>query len=172
MTNSKNLRRSDCTQSMYILPVVALMLMLLFVCTSPAKGANGKYISADTAVKVVKVKGHAKGVINYKEKVYNHVKKMPSFPGGKAKLMEYLHSNLVYPQKASEERIMGGVLLQFVVRKSGNITNVCVLRSISPEIDAEAVRLVESMPKWIPGEKSGVPVNVKYILRVDFILNK
>ena len=172
MTNSKNLRRSDCTQSMYILPVVALMLMLLFVCTSPANCANGNfYVNGDTAVRVVKVKGYANG-INYNEKVYNHVKNMPSFPGGKAKLMEYLHNNLVYPQKASEARIMGGVLLQFIARKSGNITNVCVLRSISPEIDAEAVRLVESMPKWVPGEKNGVPVNVKCRLRIDFILNK
>ena len=84
MTKSKNLRRSDCTQSMYILPFVALMLMLLFVCTSPANCANGNfYVNGDTTV-----------------------------------------------------------------------------------------RLVESMPKWIPGEKNGVPVNVKCRLRIDFILNK
>ncbi len=169
--NLKKTGKSNYTQYGQIASLVVLMA-LIFVCSTSAKSTNNFiYEKVDSTVKVVKVKGYTNG-INYKERVYDHVKKMPSFPGGRLMLNKYLHDNLVYPHQAAEKKIMGKVVIQFIVRKNGCITNACLLRSVEPEIDAEAIRLVESMPKWIPGEKNKRPVNVKYTLYVDFILDK
>ena len=89
------------------------------------------------------------------EKPYEAVEQMPTFPGGETELMKFIRDNLKYPVIAQENGIQGRVILRFVVSKTGAIDNVTVLRSLDPTCDKEAIRVVKSMPKWIPGKQNG-----------------
>jgi TonB family protein len=102
--------------------------------------------------------------------VFGVVEQMPAFRGGDAALMKYLAENTHYPEEAKEKGVQGRVVVNFVVEKDGSITDVKVVRSIDPLLDKEAVRVVETMPKWIPGKQSLVPVRVGYVLPVSFKL--
>ena len=103
-------------------------------------------------------------------KVYDVVEKMPSFPGGMPALFEYLCNNVHYPKVAEEKKVEGRVIVTFVVGKDGSISNAELVRSVSEELDAEAIRVVSSMPKWQPGTQNGKPVNVKFTVPVTFKL--
>ncbi len=98
------------------------------------------------------------------------VEQKPSFPGGEAEMYRWLSSNIVYPPAASEEGVQGRVVVEFVVGKDGSITNVRVVRPRHPALDREALRIVQAMPKWIPGRNNGQPVKVTYTLPVTFRL--
>lgn len=104
------------------------------------------------------------------EEVFTIVEEMPAFPGGEAKLFEYLGKNIKYPQIAKEAGISGVVYVNFVVGAQGNITDVKVLRGIGGGCDEEAVRVVKNMPKWKPGKQRGKPVKVSYNLPIRFSL--
>ena len=103
-------------------------------------------------------------------KVFDVVEQMPSFPGGPSALMQYLSSNIKYPVVAEENGVQGRVVCTFVVEKDGSITDVSVVKSVDPSLDKEAVRVVKSMPKWIPGKQNGSAVRVKYTVPVTFRL--
>ncbi len=103
-------------------------------------------------------------------KVFDVVEQMPSFPGGMSALMNYLNNNIKYPVIAEENGIQGRVIVQFIVGKDGHISNVKVAKSVDPSLDKEAVRVVKSMPKWIPGKQNGQAVTVRYTLPVTFRL--
>ena len=102
--------------------------------------------------------------------VFEVVEQMPSFPGGDAALMSFLSKNIHYPAIAEENGIQGRVVATFVVERDGSITDVKVVKSIDPSLDKEAVRVLKSMPKWIPGRQNGSPVRVKYTVPVTFRL--
>ena len=102
--------------------------------------------------------------------VYDVADVMPSFPGGQAALMQYLAKNIKYPVVAEENGIQGRVICTFVVGKDGSISNVQVMKGVDPSLDKEAVRVVSSMPNWIPGKQNGQSVNVKYTVPVMFKL--
>lgn len=104
------------------------------------------------------------------EEIFTIVEEMPSFPGGEAKLFEYLGKNIKYPQIAKEAGISGIVYVTFVVDSNGNITDVQVLRGIGGGCDEEAMRVVKNMPKWTPGKQRGKPVKVRYNLPIRFSL--
>ena len=101
-------------------------------------------------------------------KVYDMVEKMPSFPGGSEALKEYLKKNTRYPNP--DACIQGRVVVVFVVDEKGNLSDVKVARSVEPSLDAEAVRVVKSMPRWNPGMQNGKAVKVRYTLPVTFRL--
>jgi len=105
-----------------------------------------------------------------KPEIFSHVEVPPSFPGGDAELMKWLQSNMNYPVVAAEQGIQGRVILRFVVGPDGTVGNVEVQRSLDPSCDKEAVRVVQRMPKWIPGRQNGNPVFVYYTLPVLFRL--
>jgi len=98
------------------------------------------------------------------------VEQMPSFPGGPGALMKYLAKHIKYPELAKESGIQGRVFINFVVEPDGTIDHVKVLRGIGGGCDEEAVRVVKSMPKWIPGKQRGKPVRVSFNLPVKFTL--
>lgn len=105
------------------------------------------------------------------EEVYEVVEKMPKFPdGGMSGLMKYLSANIRYPEAAHKAGTQGRVTVQFVVGKDGSIGNVGILRGVDPNLDAEAIRVISSMPKWKPGTQKGEPVNVRYTVPVMFRL--
>lgn len=95
---------------------------------------------------------------------------MPEFPGGWAALLEYLQENLVYPEEAAEGNVQGKVIVQFIVDSIGNIGNVKVVRPVNDLLDAEAMRVVKTFPRFTPGRQDGKAVNVRYTLPVNFKL--
>lgn len=105
-----------------------------------------------------------------KETIYSIVEVMPTFEGGEEAMFEYLNRNIRYPVVAQENGIQGRVVCGFVVRKDGSITNIEVLRGVDPSLDKEAIRVIQSMPKWIPGKNRGADVSVNYRMPVTFRL--
>ena len=99
------------------------------------------------------------------DKVFDVVENMPEFNGGMGALMQYLSDNIRYPE---EKDIQGRVIVSFVVDKDGSISNAQVVKSVHPSFDAEALRIINNMPKWIPGTQNGKPVNVKYVVPINF----
>ena len=104
------------------------------------------------------------------EEIFMRVEKAPSFPGGQKAMMEYLMKNIKYPAVCQEAGISGRVIVSFVVNKDGTIQNVEVIRGVHEKLDAEAVRVVKSMPAWSPGEQQGRKVRSKFQLPVFFRL--
>jgi periplasmic protein TonB len=104
--------------------------------------------------------------------VYITVEVMPEYPGGHSAMSAYLAGAIKYPEAAMKKRISGTVYVSFVVSADGSITDVKVLRGISPECDAEALRVVKEMPDWKPGRQHGKPVNVQFNLPIKFRMDK
>ena len=104
------------------------------------------------------------------EVVFQVVEEMPQFPGGLGEAMKFLAKNIKYPVEAQQAKIEGRVIVRFVVGRDGSVSNVEVVRGVSPELDAEAVRVVSLMPKWIPGKQRGKAVAVKYTMPIMFRL--
>jgi protein TonB len=98
------------------------------------------------------------------------VEEMPKYPGGDKAMMEFIYSNIKYPEEAKEKSIQGRVILRFAVMATGKVENVSVLKHVDPLLDEEAKRVVESLPNWIPGRQGGKPVNVWYSVPVTFQL--
>lgn len=105
------------------------------------------------------------------QQIFTVVESMPEFPGGDAGRIKYLSDNIKYPQMARESGIQGRVFVTFVVEKDGRVTDVRVLRGIGGGCDEEAIRVIENMPKWIPGKQRGKPVRVQYNMPILFKLN-
>ncbi|MBQ9667157.1 MAG: energy transducer TonB [Prevotella sp.] len=103
-------------------------------------------------------------------KIFEVVEQMPSFPGGDAALMQFLSKNIKYPVVAEENGIQGRVIATFVVERDGSISDVKVVKSVDPSLDKDAIRVLKSMPKWIPGKQNGSAVRVKYTVPVTFRL--
>ena len=105
---------------------------------------------------------------DYDQLTFNVVEKMPEFEGGVENMMKFLQTNIKYPEEAKKKGTQGRVVVQFVVEKDGSIVESKVVKSVSPELDAEALRVVKAMPKWIPGEQRGKKVRVLFTLPVSF----
>lgn len=103
-------------------------------------------------------------------KVFDVVEQMPQFPGGMPALMKWLQDNMKYPKEAQDAKQQGRVIVSFVVEKDGSITNVRVVKSVTPALDEEAIRVVKAMPKWNPGMQNGEPVRVNYTVPISFLL--
>lgn len=95
---------------------------------------------------------------------------MPSFPGGGKALLKYLEENVHYPKELEGTCVQGRVIVTCIVEKDGSITGAKVIRGLCPALDAEALRVVSAMPRWIPGRRMGEPVSVKYTIPVTFRL--
>lgn len=103
--------------------------------------------------------------------VFDIVEVMPQYPGGQIAMLKYIMENIKYPEQAMKEGIQGRVTVRFIVEKDGSISDVRPVLSVHPLLNKEAVRVVESMPKWSPGKQNGKPVRVRFNVPVMFKLN-
>ena len=101
-------------------------------------------------------------------KVFDTVEQMPEYPGGMQAMIEFLQANMKYPEDAAKQKVEGRVMVQFVVETDGSVTDVHVAKQVFPSLDAEAIRVVQAMPKWMPGKEKGKVVRVKYNLPIVF----
>ncbi|MBC8004090.1 MAG: energy transducer TonB [Verrucomicrobia bacterium] len=101
---------------------------------------------------------------------YTIVEQMPEFPGGELALRKWIGANVKYPAIATENGVQGKVFVNFVVDKDGRISTVKVVRGVDSSLDKEAIRVIKSMPKWIPGKQNGETVRVSYTIPVNFVL--
>ena len=98
------------------------------------------------------------------------VDEMPVFPNGDSALLKYIGDNVKYPEVAKKEGIQGRVIVRFCITSRGNVTSCGILKSVSPEIDAESLRVIESLPDFEPGKVDGKPVSVWYMVPITFAL--
>lgn len=136
--------------TIFALPAIA------FADANETSCASADSLAQDSAV------NHSQTAIN----CCNH--ENPQFPGGENAMYDWLANNMNYPTEADEEGAKERVLVSFVVEKDGSITNVRVMQSSLPALDAEAVRLINAMPRWTPGKLNGVIKRVTYNLPINF----
>lgn len=114
----------------------------------------------------------SKAAIHYssinQDSVFTVVETMPQFPGGEKALLNFIYQNTKYPAEAYKKKQEGKVILQFVVNKQGAVENAKILRSVSPWLDKEALRVVNSFPTWIPGIQNELNVAVNMTLPISF----
>ena len=104
------------------------------------------------------------------EEIFFIVEEMPDFPGGDTALRQFIANSVDYPKIAVEKGIQGKVYVTFVVTKDGSVANATIARGVDPSLDKEALRVVNSLPKWKPGKQRGVAVNVSYTVPINFKL--
>ena len=154
MTMNKS-SRWNRLRALAVVPVIALALLAF---------ANPTTETADELVVV------AYNQPEVSQEVYESVEQMPEFPGGMEAMMKFLQMNIQYPANAAKNNVEGRVVLQFVIEKDGQIGDIKIARSVDPELDAEALRVVKSMPNFIPGRHNGKAVAVWYTIPISFKL--
>nr|WP_321000115.1 energy transducer TonB [Bacteroides intestinalis] len=131
--------------------------------------ASSEETGEDVVIKHIPVAVDEEVVVE--DDIFVIVEENPQFPdGGTAGLLQYLGKNIKYPTIPQENGTQGRVTVQFVVNKDGSIVDVKVIRGVDPYLDKEAVRVISTMPKWIPGKQRGVPVRCKFTVPVTFKL--
>lgn len=123
-----------------------------------------------TAITAVMQASSAKEEEKEDTPIFFIVEEMPEFPGGQLALRNFLATSVKYPVIAQENGIQGKVFVNFVVAKDGTITNAKIARGVDPALDKEALRVVNSLPKWKPGKQGGKPVRVSYTVPINFVL--
>ena len=185
----KKSERSSLLKLLALIPIVGLALALNartvtdYVYDEPQKQqpvkkgkkagtikVNGQEIKVVEQDDIVTMEGEV-DQDQAKEEAFDVVEEMPEFPGGPKALMDYLMTNVKYPKTAFDANIQGRVIAQFVVDKEGTVRDAHVVKSVDPALDAEALRVINNMPKWRPGRQNGKVVNVKYTIPVSFSLD-
>jgi TonB family protein len=108
--------------------------------------------------------------LNSDEQIFFIVEEMPEFPGGETALRQFIAGAVKYPADAVKKGIQGKVYVTFVVSKDGSVADAKIARGVDPTLDAEALRVVNSLPEWIPGKQRGETVNVSYTVPINFKL--
>jgi TonB family protein len=162
MMNKKQTSLLGLAKYAFILPLV--LALLLFNSLDAISGKNRLPAEpvADTQQKVVPEKKASE--------VYSRVEEIPLFPGGDQALLTYLKENLTYPASAVKDSIQGRVVIRFVITAEGKVEDAVIQKSLNPACDKEAVRVVLSMPNWIPGKQNGKAVDVYFNLPITFKL--
>jgi TonB family protein len=109
-----------------------------------------------------------RNIRNNEDSVYSIAEKMPEYPGGEIELITFINKAIKYPAKAVKNKEEGKVVVQFVVNKTGKVENAKILRSVSPNLDKEALRVIGLLPDWTPAENGGTKVDVYQIIPVSF----
>ena len=162
MMNKKRTRTAGRIKYALFAPLAAALLLASNIsCVSTEKNEEERSSTSEESRSVKVPEGE----------VFQVVEEMPEFPGGMGECMKFIGKNIKYPTQAQENGIQGRVIVQMVVTKEGDIAESMVVRGVDPLLDAEALRVINSMPKWKPGKQRGEAVNVKYTIPVNFRLS-
>ena len=166
MMNKTKSPTSRLSRYLLILPL-ALFLITLNSCLNKEKKKQEPDSSAPESTVVSPVESPAD-----LDEIFVVVEDQPEFPGGNEAMMKFLAENIKYPAVARDNGTQGRVVCNFVVEKDGSISDVEVVRGVHSALDAEAIRVIQSMPKWTPGKQRGHTVRVRYTLPVVFKLQQ
>ena len=151
-----NLKRFERYSSATII-VFAILLVTCVACTGSTSGELTTPIEERTPEK--------------DNKEFISIERLPMFPDdGDSGLLKWVQSNLKYPEIAKKNGVQGRVVVQFLIKKDGSIEEIKIYRSRHPALDEEAIRIVKTFPKFIPGKRNGVPVDMWYTLPINFKL--
>lgn len=122
----------------------------------------------ETAITIVAIEEEEE---EYEAQVFFIVEEMPKFPGGELELRKFIANNVEYPEVAKENGIQGRIFVSFVINKKGEVERAKIVRGVDPSLDKEALRVINSLPKWTPGSQRGKPVYVSFTVPIYFQLN-
>ena len=153
------------------LPVFALLILLNTQCDNTKPNDEKQQPAVTETETILEQPVCDKEALNLQDSIYRVTEVMPQYPGGPNEIMRYIQENIKYPQSAKANKIEGRVYVTFVVEKDGSITNAAVIRGFDKECDAEALRVVSSMPKWNPGQQDGKNVRTQFTIPIIYKFN-
>ena len=168
MNKKKSNAAGHIKYALFVLPAFALLVAGNISCSQDASQTEDA--KEEVVAPVSPEAKEAPADSTAKEEVFMVAEQMPEFPGGMKELLKFLQNNLKYPENAMKNNVQGRVIVQFVVEKDGTLTEFKVARSVDPDLDAEALRVLQTMPKWKPGMQRGKIVRVKFTVPVSFKL--
>ncbi len=162
-----NKSKSNWAAKLKVLSVIPVLFFLIgvFSCESEMKNPENiakDALSLDQSEEIIEK--------NSTDSVFTTAENSPEFPGGNDAFMNFIASNVKYPQVAKETGISGKVFVQFVVSKDGNVIDVKIAKGVDKLLDEEALRVIKSLPNWTPGKNRGVAVNVQFTIPINFQL--
>ena len=165
MMNQKRSNRWMMLKALFVIPVATLAVSV-FASNTGVSTVTREAVRTANALPTTNMQTQQSAT-----KAYEVVEVMPKFKGGESAMMEFLMMNMKYPQTAVKAKQQGRVIVGFIVRKDGTVSDVHITRSVGYDVlDKEAMRVVKSMPAWEPGKQNGKPVNVKYNVPITFRL--
>ena len=153
------------------LPVFALLILLNTQCDNTKPNEEKQQTTVTETETILEQPVYDTEAATLQDSLYRVTEVMPEYPGGPNEMMRYIQENIKYPQSAIDNKIEGRVFVTFVVEKDGSISNAAVLRGIDKECDAEALRVVSSMPKWNPGQQDGKNVRTQFTIPIIYKFN-
>lgn len=168
MNKKKSNGAGHIKYALFVLPAFALLVAGNISCSQDASQTEDA--KEEVVAPVSPEAKEAPADSTAKEEVFMVAEQMPEFPGGMKELLKFLQENVKYPENAMKNNVQGRVIVQFVIEKDGTPTEFKVLRSVDPDLDAEALRVMKAMPKWKPGMQKGQVVRVKFTVPVSFKL--
>jgi len=173
MTKATSKKKAWCT-IIALIPIFTAAFFVFSNCTFSSKTSDSATIEEITVVETVVEDVQQRASIVEEEiteqTIFESVEEMPEFPGGMPALVAFLSNNMIYPVIAQENGIQGRVTVSFIINQDGSIVDAVVVRPIDPSLDREALRVVNMMPKWIPGKQRGKAVRVRFNVPVTFRL--
>ena len=168
MNKKKSNAAGHIKYALFVLPAFALLVAGNISCSQDASQTEDA--KEEVVAPVSPEAKEAPADSTAKEEVFMVAEQMPEYPGGMKEMLKFLQENVKYPENAMKNNVQGRVIVQFVVEKDGTPTEFKVLRSVDPDLDAEALRVMKAMPKWKPGMQKGQVVRVKFTVPVSFKL--
>lgn len=168
MNKKKSNAAGHIKYALFVLPAFALLVAGNISCSQDASQTEDA--KEEVVAPVSPEAKEAPADSTAKEEVFMVAEQMPEFPGGMKEMLKFLQENVKYPENAMKNNVQGRVIVQFVIEKDGTPTEFKVARSVDPDLDAEALRVLQTMPKWKPGMQRGKIVRVKFTVPVSFKL--
>ena len=171
MITQKQKTKRMVMRMLLILPVFAMLVLLNTQCDNAKPNDEKQQPAVTETWTILEQPVYDKEALNLQDSIYRVTEVMPQYPGGPNEMMKYIQENIKYPQSAIDNKIEGRVFVTFVVEKDGSISNAVVLRGIEEACDAEALRVISSMPKWNPGQHKGEVVRTQFTIPIIYKFN-
>ena len=153
---------------------LCLIVTLLVACKEANSQPQKETIVKEQQKAVIDTQEHncvttePQGPIAPDSVIYDLCEEMPEFPGGEGKLLQFIADSIHQPQCVLEGKVKGRCIVEMIVEKDGSLSDIKIVRSLHKDCDAEAIRVLQTMPRWKPGMQKGKPVRVKYVWYVQF----